>query len=288
MRALLLGVAMLLCTIICVHAQETKEFLKTSNLLRTDTLLFDFKQEGVLNSLDQVPMQPDIVFDYFPQRVVNMGSMDQLKKTIVAPAILMGVGLYSGNSNTSEGIGKRSIDHTVQTGFEGFQSHADDYLQWGPIAMCYGLQAMGYQGANSTWNSTKLLLKAELLTAVVVRSIKATTKNNRPDSSADSSFPSGHTAQAFVAATFLHREYGHLSKWYSVCGYTMATTVGCMRMMNRRHWFNDVAVGAGLGMALTNLVYWQHDRRNDKKKRNWTAIPSVSDQHASVSMVMQF
>ena len=45
--------------------------------------------------------------------------------------------------------------------------------------------------------------------SAVVYTLKNTTDVPRPDNSTYNSFPSGHTAQAFVAATFLHKEYGH-------------------------------------------------------------------------------
>ena len=52
------------------------------------------------------------------------------------------------------------------------------------------------------------------------------------------SFPSGHTATAFMTATMLNKEYGHKSPWIGVGAYGMATATGLMRMANNKHWLN--------------------------------------------------
>ncbi len=78
----------------------------------------------------------------------------------------------------------------------------------------------------------------------------------RPDGTSHNSFPSGHTATAFMSAHILHKEYGHISPWVSVGAYTVATGVGAMRIMNNRHWTSDVLVGAALGILGTELGYW--------------------------------
>ena len=73
--------------------------------------------------------------------------------------------------------------------------------------------------------------------AGLVNGIKYTASEMRPDGSTRNSWPSGHTATAFMAATILHKEYGLTrSPWYSVGAYTLATATGVMRVLNNRHW----------------------------------------------------
>ena len=92
--------------------------------------------------------------------------------------------------------------------------------------------------------------------AALVNGIKYSTKVERPDGSTSNSFPSGHTATAFMAATILHKEYGLTrSLWYSVGGYAVATGIGAFRVMNNRHWVSDVMMGAGIGILSTELGY---------------------------------
>jgi len=88
----------------------------------------------------------------------------------------------------------------------------------------------------------------------------------RPDTGAPDSFPSGHTAQAFAAATFMHKEYGKQNIWYSIGAYSLATGIGAFRIMNNRHWVSDVLVGAGIGIFSTNMAYLTHQNHWGKKK----------------------
>ncbi len=135
-----------------------------------------------------------------------------------------------------------------------FDKHIDDYLQYVPIATVYALNLARAKGKNSVMEQSILLLKPELLMSAVVYILKTTTNVPRPDNSTYNSFPSGHTAQAFVAAIFLHKEYGHKSAWYSIGGYTVASTVGMMRVMGNRHWLSDVFSGAAMNFINGNSL----------------------------------
>jgi membrane-associated phospholipid phosphatase len=79
-----------------------------------------------------------------------------------------------------------------------------------------------------------------------------------------------------VAATFLHKEYGHKSIWYSIGGYSIATTVGVMRVIGNRHWLSDVFVGAGIGILSTELVYATHQYKLSKGKVKLTGMPMLN------------
>jgi membrane-associated phospholipid phosphatase len=96
-----------------------------------------------------------------------------------------------------------------------------------------------------------------ILTLGLVNILKYSTQVLRPDGSAKNSFPSGHTSFAFTLAEVLHQEYKDKPFIY-ISGYALATTVGAMRILNNKHWFTDVMVGAGIGMAATKLIYATH------------------------------
>lgn len=148
-----------------------------------------------------------------------------------------------------------------------------DFTQYAPIAFVYGLNFMGNRGEHKLLKSTSMLIQSEVLMIAMVRPLKYFTNELRPDGGTHS-FPSGHTAQAFLAATFLHKEFGQKSVWYSVAGYTMATAVGTCRMISNRHWASDVLVGAGIGILSTNIVYLGHKHRKvDKNKMTISAGP---------------
>ena len=137
-----------------------------------------------------------------------------------------------------------------------FKTGIDDYTQFFGPAMVVGLKLGGYEG-RSDW--PRLLASAGMsyaLMAAFVNGIKYTAKEMRPDGSTANSWPSGHTATAFVGATLLHKEYGLTrSPWWSVAGYGVATATGVMRVLNNRHWVSDVMSGAGLGILSTELGY---------------------------------
>lgn len=138
----------------------------------------------------------------------------------------------------------------------GFHNKADDYVQYAPLALTWTLKATGYQG-RSKWG--RLLASNALSAAIMaglVNGVKYTAKEMRPDGSKSNSFPSGHTATAFMAATILHKEYGLTrSLWFSVGGYAIATGIGAFRIMNNRHWVSDVMAGAGIGILSAELGY---------------------------------
>ena len=137
-----------------------------------------------------------------------------------------------------------------------FKTGIDDYTQFFGPAMVVGLKLVGYEG-RSDW--PRLLASAGMSYAIMagfVNGIKYTAKEMRPDGSTANSWPSGHTATAFVGATLLHKEYGLTrSPWWSVAGYGVATATGVMRVLNNRHWISDVMSGAGIGIMSTELGY---------------------------------
>ena len=137
-----------------------------------------------------------------------------------------------------------------------FKTGIDDYTQFFGPAMVVGLKLGGYEG-RSDW--PRLLSSAAAsyaIMAILVNSIKYGAKEMRPDGSTANSWPSGHTATAFVGASLLHKEYGLTrSPWWSVAGYGVATATGVMRVLNNRHWISDVLSGAGIGIMSTELGY---------------------------------
>lgn len=140
-----------------------------------------------------------------------------------------------------------------------FNRHADDYLQYAPAAVMLGMKAAGVP-SRSSWGRmlTSSAFSAALM-AGVVNTLKTTTQVERPDGSNRHSFPSGHTATAFMTATMLAKEYGHVSPWIGIGSYSVASATGLMRMANNKHWLSDVVTGAGIGILTAELGYFLAD-----------------------------
>ena len=70
--------------------------------------------------------------------------------------------------------------------------------------------------------------------------------------STDGSFPSGHTTEAFAAATVFAEQY---PRWEVVVPvYAAAGAVGFSRMYANQHWGSDVVAGALLGIGVSHVL----------------------------------
>ncbi|RZK97904.1 MAG: phosphatase PAP2 family protein, partial [Hymenobacter sp.] len=183
----------------------------------------------------------------------------KLVRASVVPAALIGYGI----SVVDEHGFYSSYDarRDIQRNFANFSNHLDDYLQWAPYLELGAVLAFGVEGRNDRANLALILAKSEALMLGSVYIIKVSTSHLRPDGSDYRSFPSGHTAQAFLAASIVHTELRDKSQWYGVGAYALATTVGAFRMLNNKHWEADVFAGAGVGILSAHLAYLSHRHR---------------------------
>jgi membrane-associated phospholipid phosphatase len=148
-----------------------------------------------------------------------------------------------------------------------FKTKIDNYLQYSPLVIAYGLDAFGVPSRTDLLNRSAILIKGEALMVGTVFFLKNHTGQLRPDGSDYESFPSGHTAQAFAAATFLSEEYKHRFKWMPYAAYGLASTVGVLRMANNRHYVTDVLLGAGIGTLMMKVSYWTHQYKWGRQRQ---------------------
>lgn len=183
----------------------------------------------------------------------------------IAPAFLLSSAFLTWGER--ENVKKARNRYTPE-----FSNHLDDYMQFAPAMVVAGLSLSGKKGRNGwkrqalNWGGSMLIMGG------FVNSIKYTSKVMRPDGSARNSFPSGHTATAFMNATFLHREYGHINPWYSIAGYASSSYVGVSRSLNNRHWISDILAGAAFGILSTELSYAIVDQLYKNKGDYFTGI----------------
>ena len=174
-------------------------------------------------------------------------------RSYLVSGALIGFGLYT---YKDEGpLNRKTVKDEINRYLPNFEYHLDDYIQFVPYIAYYALDMVGIESKHTTRRKTSSLLIAGGLTMLTVQGLKYTVQEPRPDGSANNSFPSGHTATAFMGAHLFQKEYGHRSPFYSIGAYILATTTGVLRQLNDRHWISDVAVGAGLGISMTELAY---------------------------------
>ncbi len=166
-----------------------------------------------------------------------------------------------------------------------FDGGIDEKLQYlpalSPAILMLGLKGFGYEG-RSSWGR---MLVSDAFSATLMFSVANTLKSvvsvRRPDGSDCRSFPSGHTATAFMAATMLHKEYGCRSPWFSIGAYTVATATGVSRVLSNRHYISDVLVGAGIGILSTELGYFFADLIFKERGLNFDEQPFVAIENPS-------
>lgn len=196
---------------------------------------------------------------------------------------------YQGLGFVAAGLLIKSRQHDFREMRNLFQKNYheswDNYTQYAPLVATWGLHAAGVEGQSSWKRLAVSNAVSALIVAGITNSLKYTVRERRPDETAKNSFPSGHTATAFMAATILHKEYGQTqSPWYSVAGYSMATATAVGRILNNRHWVTDVLVGAGVGIIATDLGYFVTDllmKGKGKKRSVLKAFSSNEQQNPS-------
>ncbi len=143
----------------------------------------------------------------------------------------------------------------------------DDYLRFVPLVTVGVLKASGVESASSWQRLTVNTAMSCSLTIGTTYGLKRLVHDTRPDETDNHSFPSGHTSMAFAGATILHKEFGRVSPWISVAGYGVATLTAVDRVRRNRHEWDDVAVGAAIGILATEAGYRLGDLITGERSR---------------------
>jgi len=216
----------------------------------------------------QVPLATPAPTDTTHKYQNSAGTSSAVKKTFfkskgfrasIIPAVLIGYGVstINGNGFYSSYDAKRDI----RNAFGDYRNHIDDFLQWAPYLEIPVVLLAGVESHNDRLNLGLVIIKSELIMLSSVYIVKTLTGIKRPDDSNSLSFPSGHTAQAFLAASIVHTEFRDKSQWYGIGAYTLATSVAAFRMINNKHWESDVVAGAGFGILSAHVAYLTHRNR---------------------------
>lgn len=168
-------------------------------------------------------------------------------KSLILPASLITVGAVG---TAIDGMGDF---HLFSRKDSVRQIRIDDYMEWGMLGWVFVCDLMGKE--KHDWvDQLCLVAVAEGFNAVMTRAVKHAVGEVRPDGG-PRSFPSGHTANAFLGAHVAWKEFKDSSPVLAYSGYALATFVGCSRVYNNRHWVADVVAGAGFGILSVELAY---------------------------------
>jgi len=210
----------------------------------------------------------------------------QLKQLII-PSALITVGSFGVENGWFN-----SVNHDVKDGFEDLRKdkrfRIDDYLQYLPVTANVTLAFLGAKSKHSFRERVAATATAYAAMGLMVNVTKVSVKERRPGSGARNSFPSGHTATAFMGAELVREEYG---MGYGLGAYAVATSIAFLRMYNNRHWLNDVIGGAGVGILSARIGYWLLPWESrlfgwDKKKTAISVTPSYQPEDKSLGMAV--
>jgi PAP2 superfamily len=94
-----------------------------------------------------------------------------------------------------------------------------------------------------------------------------------------SSFPSGHSIQAWAAAAVIAHEY-HDRKLVQVAAYGIASAVSVARFTQHKHYLSDVVAGSAAGYFIGRYVYHAHHRDPSITQSRWPTIVPQYSRHA--------
>jgi membrane-associated phospholipid phosphatase len=236
------------------------------------------------------PAPPDTTKKYenpggIPPAEKKLWYRGKLVKATIIPAVLIGYGVSTINGRGFYSSYDARSD--IRQHFPNFHTKVDDFLIFAPYAELGLVALSGVESRDDRLNTLLVILKSEAIFGASTWLIKNTTKVLRPDGSTYNSFPSGHTAQAFLAASIVHTEFREKSQWYGIGAYTIATSVGALRMLNDRHWQSDVVAGAGIGILSAHLGYLTHRNRWGRKPLTgkYSVLPLIYPGATGLTMI---
>ena len=172
---------------------------------------------------------------------------------LIAPAVLFTAGAVGVNWDWYASNIKIPIkDYAGELRAQYGSTPIDNWIQYAPVAAYVIVGAFGI-GEHSFPEILCAGATAYATMGALTNALKYTVCEMRPDGSARNSFPSGHSATAFMGAELVRLEYGG---WAGAWAYAVASATAALRVYNNRHWFNDLLGGAAIGILSANVGYW--------------------------------
>jgi membrane-associated phospholipid phosphatase len=163
---------------------------------------------------------------------------------------------------------------------------------YGVGAVAATFYVIGRHTNKSRARETGLLAGEAVIDGLIVSSaLKVGTQRARPDADRErseffdggSSFPSGHSVQAWAAATVIANEY-HDQRKVQIAAYGVASAVSLARFTGGKHYISDVLIGSLLGYGIGQYVYHTHHQKEPgsvvTEERNTTpAWPEITPRY---------
>jgi membrane-associated phospholipid phosphatase len=182
--------------------------------------------------------------------------------TWVVPVGLATAGFIATDRETGDAMAK----HTGQLDASRIISYAGS--AWGVGAEAASFYLIGRATHNQRARETGILSAEAIIdSGIVVTVLKEITQRARPQTGPDrskffvggSSFPSGHSIEAWTVATVVAHEYhDHLA--VQIAAYGIASAVSISRYTGLHHYLSDVLVGGAMGYGIGRYVYRAHHR----------------------------
>jgi len=185
-----------------------------------------------------------------------------------APWLIM-LGMTTGGFlATDRATGDDMATHTGQLDASRIISYAGSI--YGVSAAAGSFYLIGRATHNQRARETGILATEAIIdSGIVVTALKEITQRARPLTGKDrskffvggSSFPSGHSIEAWSVATVVANEY-HDQPAVQIAAYGIASAVSVSRFTGLHHYLSDVLVGSAMGYGIGRYVYHAHHRRS--------------------------
>ncbi|PWN71574.1 PA-phosphatase [Chryseobacterium phosphatilyticum] len=255
-------------------------------------LLSAFSKVNAQNNNDSIAVQQPVQ-DSTTTIVMQKSKLNY--KSLIIPAALIGYGVAG---LSIRGLKEINRDTKIEVDeHQPTRTRFDDYTQFIPGLMVYGLNMAGIKGKHNFRDRTIIYASSQLIVTAFTTPLKYMVKEERPDRSNTLSFPSGHAAIAFSNAQFMFREYKDTNFWLSLSGYPFALFTGVYRIINNKHWVGDVVAGAGFGILSTELAYWLFPkidsllRGKNKTKKSFSStmvMPFYQNNTVGIGLIKNF
>jgi membrane-associated phospholipid phosphatase len=209
----------------------------------------------------------------------------------IIPSTLISYGIITNFFSVPQNFDRNINDKVLRSVHRSYLF--DNYTQYLPYAGIYIPDLCGIRLKHKMIDRTFVMGASIIICTGAVQLPKYFTAITRPDGSNNRSFPSGHTATAFLGAHILYREYKEISPWVGIAGYGTAGITGILRVINHKHWFSDVIAGAGVGIISAELAYlmlpvWHKLLKSDDASKTLTINPSINQNSLGFNVVRMF